>query len=225
MLLSGGEKITENYNNFYNKVHKILIVDDEEDELNALSLTVQYAKDFKSEISIAENANAALAEMDKQNFDLVLSDFRMPTMDGIEFLNRVKEKHPDTIRMLITACSDIEIAKNAINKAEVHSYVEKPWYNDELRTVIYDALKKKDEIPKKDHIEVGNVNDALQVINTALGKIFYDNEKSELKRRVILEFTSPAEFNKFYQEIKQLKNVSIDDVQIYKNKYFIELRF
>jgi len=210
---------------FQNKVYKILIVDDEADELNALSLTLQFAKEFKSEISTAENPTSALAKLENQNFDLVLSDFQMPTMDGIEFLNKVKERHPKTIRMLITGYTDIEIAKQAINEAEIHNFIEKPWYNDKLRSIIYDALKEKYEKIPESSTQVADVNDALKVINSALGNMFNNTEKQEPKRKIILQFTSPDEFNKFYHEIKDLKNVNVDDISISENKYIIELRF
>jgi len=212
-------------NNNEGTVYKILIVDDEKDELNALSLTLKYAKQFKSEISIAEDPLIALAKLENEEFDLVLSDFKMPRMNGIEFLIKVKEKYPKIIRMLITACVELEIAKEAINKAAIHTFIEKPWYNDELRLIVHEALKGKDTGEFKSSTEVGDVNEALHVVNNALEKIFNDSLDLRINKRVTLEFTSPVEFNKFFYEIKQNKNININDIHVFVDKYIIELTF
>jgi response regulator RpfG family c-di-GMP phosphodiesterase len=67
----------------------------------------------------------------------------MPKMNGLELLRKVREKYPGTIRMLITAYSDITVAKDAINKVDVDYYIEKPWDNAELRELVSEALKRK----------------------------------------------------------------------------------
>lgn len=209
--------------NCMDKIHKILIVDDELDELNALSLTLQYAKQFKCEISMAKDPIEALAKLENGKFDIILSDFNMPKMDGIQFLKTVKEKYPSTIRMLITACADLEIAKNAINNAEIHNFIEKPWYNDELREIINEALKRKSERETLVSKEVNNVDDAVVFINDALHKIMFETLGHDVKQNLILEFKSNVEFNKFFYEIKKMNTVKINDVHIFEDKYIIEL--
>jgi len=134
-----------------NRVYRILIVDDEKNVLIALHTTLKRAKQFKSDIRIAENCTAAWAELDKQEFDIVLSDYMMPGTNGIEFLTEVKERFPGTIRVLITAYSGLDIAKEAINKADVQFFIEKPWKSDELIMLISEALsgQKKEESRNK----------------------------------------------------------------------------
>lgn len=122
------------------RIYKILIVDDEKSTLILLHTALKRARQFKSDIRIAENSSAALAELEKQNFDLVISDYSMPGMNGIEFLMKVKEQYPDTVRILLTGYSDMSLAKEAINKADVHFYLEKPWDNNELKALICEAL-------------------------------------------------------------------------------------
>ena len=142
--------MVEDINNTGDYVRKILIVDDEVEVSKALAMTLQYAKQFNSEIAIASNAKAALAELKKQDFDIILADYKMPGMNGIELLKKVKEINPGTVRMLITGNPEVKIAREAIDNAEVHYYIEKPWENKNLRMIIYDALKKKDESELED---------------------------------------------------------------------------
>lgn len=125
------------------KVHKILIVDDEKEVLEALKATLEDVEKIKCEISTALDGTIALNTLEKQDFDLVLSDFKMPKMDGIKLLKTVRDKYPNLIRILITGYSDMFLALSAINKAEVDHYLEKPWQIDELNFIIYESLKKK----------------------------------------------------------------------------------
>ena len=125
------------------KCYKILIVDDEEPVRRALERLVKRFDELKVDTKTAENAKAALEELEKQDFDVVLSDFKMPGMDGIEFLTKVKEGYPLASRILITGFADINIAMEAINKSEVHSYIEKPWDDDDLKQCILRAVTRK----------------------------------------------------------------------------------
>lgn len=207
------------------RLYKILIVDDEEDVLNALRLTLERAKQFKSEISIANSGEAALKEIGKKGFDLVMSDYKMPGMNGVELLAEVKEKHPDTVRMLITGYTDINIAKEAINKAKVYNYIEKPWDNEDVRLTIYEALKRKSERECKDVAKVDKVNDALTLINEFQEKLLLSVHSGEpvSEHKLTLEFDSVSEFNKFSFEVKHMKNVRIEDAQMFESKYIISV--
>lgn len=144
MKMTEEEKNNER-NSMVENVYRILIVDDEKEVLNALRRALMYAKQFNCEILTAENANAALEILGKKELDLILCDHRMPGMTGTEFLQRVCIKYPDVVRIIVTGYSDIQIIKEAVNKAEIHHYIEKPWVNEHLRTVVYEALQKKTE--------------------------------------------------------------------------------
>ena len=74
-----------------NKTYRILIVDDERDVLDSLLMTLKYAEDFNTEIITATNGEVALAKMIAEDFDLVLADFKMPGMSGIDLLTKVSE--------------------------------------------------------------------------------------------------------------------------------------
>lgn len=128
----------------HRKTYRILIVDDDAGALSSLHLTLQRAKEFDSDIVLANGWREAFGALAGTEFDLVLCDYMMPEVNGIEVLAKVMEKSPRTRRVLITGYSGIAVAKDAINKAKVHGYLEKPWDFDKLRDVIYEELKKRD---------------------------------------------------------------------------------
>ncbi|MFW9873284.1 MAG: response regulator [Candidatus Thorarchaeota archaeon] len=132
-----------------NRNFRILIVDDEEDVLKSLLLTINNSKEFKSTISIANDAKSALEKMTNEDFDLVLADYKMPGMNGLELLSKVNERFPDIAKILITGYSDIDIAKIAISKDFLDDYIEKPWHNNDLRAIIIETLIKKRKVIEK----------------------------------------------------------------------------
>ena len=208
-----------------NRVYNILIVDDEKEVLSAMRETLERNKQFKSKIVTAESGLEAMNELKSQSFDIVLSDFKMPEMTGIELLAKVKDKSPSILRMLITGYSDLSTAKNAINKAEVNNYIEKPWDNDELILTIHEALKRKVERETSQRKEFDSVSEALSLVHELqrdMLDITPGNIKSKIQR-INCEFTSAREFNKFSFEIKKMGNVTIDDIYVFENRFIIWL--
>ena len=214
--------MNENEKNLDEKVHKILVVDDEKDVLEALAETLQTAEEFKSEVSVVESGEAALDELEKKDFDLILTDYKMPNMNGVEFLSKTKDRFPGLIRMLITGFSDIDTAKEAINEAQVHNYIEKPWDNDEIIQTVYEALRRKNERESERIFGIAKVNDALQLVeefqNDPLNFQLRENITEE---KLMFEFNSINEFNKFSFELKKNKDVFIKDVNVFENKFII----
>lgn len=119
------------------KRYKILIVDDEEDNLALLYRTLR----SKYDITKAKSAIEALEILKNENFDCILSDHKMPIMDGVEFLKRVNELQPRTMRLLVTAYSDVKILIDAINYAKIYRYIKKPYTPDELLMIVDSALE------------------------------------------------------------------------------------
>ena len=119
------------------KRYKILIVDDEENNLALLYRTLR----SKYEITKSRSAIEALEILKTQTFDCILSDHKMPIMDGVEFLKRVNEIQPRTMRLLVTAYSDVKILIDAINYAKIYRYIKKPFSPDELLMIVESALE------------------------------------------------------------------------------------
>jgi YesN/AraC family two-component response regulator len=207
------------------RTFEILMVDDEQDVLDALFLTLKRAKDFKCEITTANDGNKALEIMETKEFDLVISDFKMPEMNGIELLSKVRVKHPQTIRFLVTGYSDVNVAKEAINKAQVHNYIEKPWDNEALRATVLEALKLKVGKENEKVTKTNNVDEALKLISKAQADNTSNRGEGIKKNIMLLEFPNTSDFNTFSNQIKNWKNVVVEDVQIIGGKYVVKVSF
>ncbi|MFW9876932.1 MAG: response regulator, partial [Candidatus Thorarchaeota archaeon] len=160
-------------------IYKILIVDDEKEVLNALQMTLEYAKQFKSEITCFSNPNKVLKVLQNNDYDLVLSDYKMGKINGIDLLKKIKDKYPDIVRILITGISDIEVVKDAINKADVDFFIEKPWDNKQLRSIIHNALKNRKEKNQND-VQLANISKTKHNIIDWLMAIYSDAENMGL---------------------------------------------
>ncbi len=130
-----------------NDKYKILLVDDEENNLMLLYRTLRGKYDIVKTTSPLD----AIELMKTQQFHLILSDHKMPEMDGVELLKHVYENYPETVRILVTAYSDITILIGSINEAKIYRYIKKPFNPAELELVVeagleYFQLKKDNEV-------------------------------------------------------------------------------
>ncbi|MBK4729092.1 SpoIIE family protein phosphatase [Oxynema sp. CENA135] len=125
---------------------KLMVVDDEIDNLDLLYRT------FRREFDVyrADSAFSALETLDKNGeMAVIISDQRMPEMNGTEFLSKTVERFPDTIRILLTGYTDVEDLVEAINSGQVFKYITKPWNPEELKAVVnqasetYQVLKQR----------------------------------------------------------------------------------
>lgn len=115
---------------------KLLVVDDEPDNLDLLYRT--FRRDFC--VFKAKSGAEALALLDEQGeMAVIISDQRMPHMNGTEFLSRTVERFPDTIRMVLTGYTDVEDLVSAINSGKVFKYITKPWNPTKLKEVVAQA--------------------------------------------------------------------------------------
>lgn len=119
-------------------MNRILIVDDEKGMRDFLSIMLK--KDGYEVVS-AENGTEALSVVQREIFDLVISDVKMPDMNGIDLLRAIKELSPETVVIMITAYGTTESAVEAM-KLGAYDYITKPFKVDEIRLVIQKALEK-----------------------------------------------------------------------------------
>jgi DNA-binding NtrC family response regulator len=113
---------------------RLLVVDDEADILTALASFLQGSLDV--EVVTAESAAAGLEMLRKGDIDLIVSDYRMPHMDGLHFLRRAGEMHPEVPRILLTAFPDMQLAISAVNEARISQFLTKPVDPEHLRSVV-----------------------------------------------------------------------------------------
>ena len=118
---------------------RILIVDDEE----AILETMTYTFIGSYEVITADDPQRALALMDRHApVAVVITDQRMPGMTGVELLKKIYERHPETVRIMLTGFADSESTIQAINDGHVYAYVHKPWEPDELKQVVKQAVER-----------------------------------------------------------------------------------
>lgn len=118
----------------------VLIVDDEASVLAALQRALR--KRLGAEVDLVAHTDAMLAlEAARQReFDVVISDLRMPEIDGVGFLSLIGALLPDSVRMILTGSADFQTAQSAIQDAGVFRYLTKPWDDNEVAVHVRAAL-------------------------------------------------------------------------------------
>ena len=117
----------------------ILICDDDPDIRSAMRRTLR-----GHEVSEAGSPREALDALKLRAYEAVISDFSMGTdSDGLDLLAHVKLMYPDTVRFLVTANRDLDVAARAVNEGSVHRYFLKPWDEAKLRTALEIVLASK----------------------------------------------------------------------------------
>jgi two-component system response regulator PilR (NtrC family) len=120
-------------------VEKILVIDNEKSMRDFLAIVLKKEGYL---VAAAENGEAAVQRLEKEIFDLVITDLKMPKMGGIELLKNVKEIHPNTVVLVMTAFASTETAIEAM-KEGAYDYLTKPFQIEEVKLIIRNALEKK----------------------------------------------------------------------------------
>ena len=114
----------------------LLFVDDEERIVNQLRIIFRQ----KYNVYTATSGQEALHVLQGQAIDVVISDQRMPEMQGIELLSEVRKRSPSTMRMLLTGYSDLAAIVGSVNDGEVFRFINKPWDHNEIQNIVADAV-------------------------------------------------------------------------------------
>ena len=130
------------------KRYNILYVDDEEN--NLVVFKNAFFRDYN--VHTALSAEEGLSILDQYLIHLIITDQKMPGMTGVEFLEVVVKSHPDTMRMILTAYSDIDFIMRAVNKCGIYRYILKPWDTRELKIIIDKALLNYQLAQDKKHL-------------------------------------------------------------------------
>jgi len=147
----------------------LLCVDDEPNILSALR---RLFRQNGYQITIANGGKEGLEvlEANPGEIDLVISDMRMPEMDGAQFLEQVREKWPDITRILLTGYADISSTIAAINKGQIFRYISKPWDDGDILVTVSQALERKQLQRDKARLEAltAKQNEELKALNYSL---------------------------------------------------------
>jgi response regulator RpfG family c-di-GMP phosphodiesterase len=114
----------------------VLYVDDEANNLISFKATFR----IKYNVYTAISAEEALKILDTKPVEIIITDQRMPNTTGVEFLEKVLEKHPDPMRILLTGYADMNAVIDAVNKGKIFHYLSKPWNEEELDMTIRRAM-------------------------------------------------------------------------------------
>ena len=160
---------------------KILCVDDERNVLK--SLRRLFMDEANYELLLAESGEEGLETLSaEENINLVISDYRMPGMNGVEFLSKVYESWPDTIRIVLSGYADTASVVEAINLGHIYKFIPKPWNDEELRSTVAMALQHQEL-----KLQNSRLNDELQQMNAELQQMNQNLEKMVAKRTEALE--------------------------------------
>jgi len=151
--------------------------------------------------------------MQTETFDLVISDMRMPEMDGVVFLEQVRQRWPDTMRLLLTGYADVTSVMGAINRGEIYRYIAKPWDDNDIILIVRGALQQRAMAMEQRRLQslVQQQNDELKTLNAGL-EIKVQERTAELQ----LANTALNSAN------EQLKNNFITSIKVFTS--LIELR-
>ena len=188
----------------------ILCVDDEPNVLSALSRTFR-RHGYRA--LVAGSGQEALALLDAEPIGLVISDMRMPVMDGAMLMEQVRQRWPFTMRLLLTGHADMAETIEAINRGEIHRYITKPWDEHDLLLIVRHALERRalEDDRRRLQALTESQNEELRNVNASL----------EAK---VLERT--AQLREAYDELQvangKLKASFLTSIKVFAN--LIELR-
>jgi signal transduction histidine kinase len=187
--------------------HTLLIVDDEVDVLE--SLRHQFHRAYR--VLTAASGGQAVALLNESQVHLILSDQRMPGMQGDAFLSQARKLQPDAIRMLFTGYADIQAVINAVNEGHIFRYILKPWDTVELEGIIRQAAEQYDLLAERKRL--------IAELQEANAQLLYANEElaraGQLKTAFIEvashEFNTPITLVLGLTELLKLGNSNRDD--------------
>jgi len=158
--------------------YEILIVDDEESMREFLAIML-HREGYRVD-AVADGA-MAVARMKEKGYDLIISDIKMPRMNGFELLAHVLEKSPDTMMIMITAFSTTEDAVEAM-KQGAYDYIIKPFRNEEIRLIVKNALERR--ALRQENIQLKQALDQRYSFGNLIGKSKSMKEVFDLVQKV-----------------------------------------
>lgn len=147
---------------------KILIVDDEKQILKALNRTFM---ESGYDVFLAEGGNEGLEILASEKIDLIISDMRMPEMDGEHFLRIAKERYPNVIRIMLSGYSDEKTLFKALQNSLVKLYLFKPWDNTEITSIIEGIFQIEEELTRYDIFDLVTRTEDLPTVDGIYRKL------------------------------------------------------
>lgn len=147
---------------------KILCVDDEENILRGFERTLRTHYQLHTAVG-PKRGLAALVE--NGPFAVVVSDLRMPEMDGIQFLSEVRKQSPDTVRMILSGNADLEAAIASVNEGAVFQFLTKPCHVERLRVALDSALRQYELVTTERELLEGTLQGSVSMLTEVLSVV------------------------------------------------------
>ena len=157
--------------------YRILAVDDEPANLHLLRRTFRQEYD----IELAESGSEALEILKKHPVDIIITDQRMPGMTGVEMLAESRLTHPDAVRMILTAYTDVKDIIDSINKGHIYRYILKPWSPEDLKVTVTRALDHY-RLEQQNRVLVKKLQKSLDDLRAAQQELLHQERLSTLGR-------------------------------------------
>lgn len=184
----------------------LLLVDDEP---NILSSLRRVLRSGSYQIHTAGSGEQGLEILSSERIDLVISDMRMPGMDGAQFLEQVAKRWPDTVRLLLTGYADLESTISAINKGSIYKYFSKPWEDNDLKLSVQHALEHKRLEQERDRLLAltQRQNEELKELNAGLENKVRERTSALRDAMEQLDIAHKALKNNYVTSVKIFSNL------------------
>lgn len=183
---------------------KILFVDD---ELQILRALCRVFMDTDYAIFKAESGQEALDFLKSNYVDMIITDMRMPYMDGYELLSQVKKLYPDIIRIILSGYSDEKVIFKALEKNIARLYIMKPWENDKLLKTIEEIFKTEEVLISTNLLTLINGTEYLPTIESSY-------------QRILRLIDNGADLSKIAEEIERDQSISSKILHVSNSAYF-----
>lgn len=148
--------------------HTVLFIDDEVNILKAIQRLLRHEN---MRVLCASRASEALEMLRGTPAQVVVSDQRMPEMNGVDLLSAIRDRYPDVIRMMLTGYTEMDIAVEAINRGEIYRLITKPWNDEELKAILRQAfdhydlkqeIKRLNQVTREQNFKLQDMNRNLE---------------------------------------------------------------
>jgi putative nucleotidyltransferase with HDIG domain len=148
--------------------HTVLFVDD---EVNILRAVQRLLRNEPCRVLTASRGAEALELLAGEPAQVVVSDQRMPEMNGVELLLAIRDRHPDAVRMMLTGYTEMNVAVEAINHGEIYRLITKPWNDEELKATLRQAfdhydlkseIRRLNQVTREQNLRLQDMNRTLE---------------------------------------------------------------
>lgn len=169
-LLHENRQLPERLLHFSKHDRTLLLVDVDEKMLSTLK---RLLRNEKCIILTAQNGHAALELLSLYQIDVIVSDQQMPEMTGIDFFNTVRQRYPDTIRIVLSDFADLNSIVNGMNEGAIYQFIMKPWSDLSLRCYVEDAFKQKELVDENRRFKCELLTHNLRALKKSRHAIIY----------------------------------------------------